>query len=88
MEEKRKDEEYYRVIGHYGVSALIVAIDKVFSEKPKAKYVEKPLLEEIMKNRELTQEEIDNRELQKMLFAEEMWAKQHKRSGLKETVIM
>ena len=73
-------------IGNYGISALTVSIASCFGDK-KAKYIEKPMFEEF-DDGNLTQEEIDNKELQKMLLAEEMWIKQQKKKGLPETVIL
>ena len=57
-------------------------------KKTSAKYLEHPIMSDMTQDENLTQEEIDNRELQKMIYAEEMWAKQHKRKGLPETVIL
>ena len=78
--------------GSYGLSAVSVAVEHCLAgKKAKSKYIDKPMLSQLreeMKNNSLTQEEIDNRELQKMIYAEEMWAKQHKRKGLPETVIL
>lgn len=42
---------------------------------------------EIFEENNMTQEELDNRELQKMLLAEEMWIKNDKQRGLQETII-
>lgn len=44
--------------GNYGISALIVAIDKCFSKKPKAEYIKEPILSKIFENDGLTEEEI------------------------------
>lgn len=82
----------YAWCGDYLLSAVSVAVEHCLAgKKAKSKYLEKPILsklQEEIEDEELTQEEIDNRELQKMIFAEEMWAKQHKRKGLPETVIL
>lgn len=78
--------------GSYGLSAVSVAVEHCLAGRmAKSKYIDKPMLSQLreeMNNNSLTQEEIDDRELQKMIFAEEMWAKQHKRKGLPETVIL
>ena len=78
--------------GNYGVSAVLVAVEHCLAgTKAKSKYIDKPMLSQLreeMNNNSLEQEEHDRRELQKMIFAEEMWAKQHKRKGLPETVIL
>lgn len=44
--------------GNYGISALIVAIDKCFSKKPKAEYIKEPILSKKFENDGLTEEEI------------------------------
>ncbi len=75
--------------GTYGLSAMSVAIEHCFAgKKATSSYVEHPITSNALENDGLTQEEIDNRELKKMLFAEELWAKQHKKNGLPETVIL
>lgn len=78
--------------GSYGLSAVSVAVEHCLAgKKAKSKYIDKPMLSQLreeMKNNSLTQEEIDNRELQKMIFAEEMWIKQQNKKGLPKTVIL
>ena len=44
--------------GNYGISALIVAIDKCFSKKQKAEYIKEPILSKTFENGGLTEEEI------------------------------
>ena len=44
--------------GNYGISALIVAIDKCFSKKPKAEYIKEPILSKKIENDGVTEEEI------------------------------
>ena len=44
--------------GNYGVSALIVAIDRCFSKKQKAEYIKEPILSKTFENDGLTEEEI------------------------------
>ena len=44
--------------GNYGISALIVAIDKCFSKKPKSEYIKEPILSKTFENDGLTEEEI------------------------------
>ena len=44
--------------GNYGISSLIVAIDKCFSKKPKAEYIKEPILSKKFENDGLTEEEI------------------------------
>ena len=44
--------------GNYGISALIVAIDKCFSKKTKAEYIKESILSKKFENDGLTEEEI------------------------------
>ena len=45
--------------GNYGISALIVAIDRCFSgKKSKAEYIKEPILSKTFENNGLTEEEI------------------------------
>ena len=74
--------------GNYGVSALIVAIDRCFSgKKSKAKYIKEPILSKTFENDGLTEEEIQEKELRKALLAEEQWIIAGKQKGLPETII-
>lgn len=72
--------------GTYGVSAFIVAIDRCFSKNPKAEYIKNALLYEIEKEN-LTQEELDEIELRKMLYDEEMWIRNDTRRNLPKTIL-
>ena len=83
-----KDEEMWMWVGNYGVSALIVAIDRCFSgNKSKAEYTKEPILSKTFENDGLTEEEIQEKELRKALLAEEQWIIAGKRKGLPETII-
>lgn len=74
--------------GTYGISALIVAIDKCFGgKKSKAEYAKEPILSKTFENEGLTEEEIRERELRKALFAEEQWIIAGKQKGLPETIL-
>lgn len=74
--------------GNYGVSALIVAIDRCFGgKKSKAEYIKEPILSKAFENDGLTEEEIQEKELRKALLAEEQWIIAGKRKGLPETII-
>ena len=53
-----KDNLQHMWWGNYGISALIVAIDKCFSKKPKAEYIKEPILSKTFENDVLTEEEI------------------------------
>ena len=74
--------------GTYGLSAMEVAIEHCLAgKKAKSKYIEEPVFNKIYENYGLTQEEIDNRELQKMLLAEKQWQMQAKIKSLPETIM-
>lgn len=74
--------------GNYGVSALIVAIDRCFGgKKSKAEYIKDPILSKAFENDGLTEEEIHEKELRKALLAEEQWIIAGKQKGLPETII-
>lgn len=89
IKQKRRDEELWRM-GIYVAHALecTVCNSGLFRGKndKKHEYPKEPML--FANDDNLTQEEIDNRELRKMLLAEDMWAKQHRKKGLPETVIL
>lgn len=59
---KIMEEDYLQHLwwGNYGISALIVAIDRsLHGKKAKAKYIDKPILQEIEKmNQQLSEDEI------------------------------
>ena len=57
---KVMEQDYlqYAWCGNYGVSALIVAIDRCFSKKQKAEYIKEPILSKTFENGGLTEEEI------------------------------
>lgn len=83
-----RDEEAWMYWGNYGISALIVAIDRCFNgKKSKAEYVKEPLLSKAYENEVLTEEEIQEKELRKALLAEEQWIIASKQKGLPETII-
>ena len=86
---QRIDEIAWHIIGNYGLSAITVAVEHCLHGKSaKSKYTSQPVMENVLENYGLTQEEIDERELQKMLLAEEQWQRQYKRKGLQEVVTM
>ena len=83
-----KDEEMWMWWGNYGISALIVAIDKYFGGKgSKEEYIKEPILTKELENDGLTEEEIQEKELRKALIAEEQWIIAGKQKGLPETII-
>ena len=77
-------------MGQYIMSALDCTVCNNSFWKGKngtpSKYIEKPFLQKAFENDGLTQEEIDNREIQKMLLNEQLWANNHKKK-LPTTVI-
>lgn len=74
--------------GTYGLSAVSVAVEHCLAgKKAKSKYVQDAVMDELLENYGLTQEEIDNKELQKMLLAEQQWQMQAKIKSLPETVM-
>lgn len=86
IKRQRRDEENW-ILGRYVLSAVSVAIEHNLAGKnAKTKYIENPFLQELEIG--LTEEERNEKELQKMLLAEEMWIKQAKRKGLPETKII
>ena len=82
-----RDAELWRN-GQYTFSAVYVAVEHCLGgKKAKSEYIKEPLLKELSDKIEYTQEELDNREIQKMILAEEQWIKNDKRRGLPETLI-
>lgn len=76
-------------MGVYVQSAVSVAIERnLAGKKAKSKYLEKPIMQDIEDDTGLAQEEIDERELRKMILAEEQWMAVAKMKGLPETVII
>ena len=88
--QKRKDEELW-LQGYYNFQALQVALAHfgaaMAGSKSDAKYPDTPLLQHKSKYDGLTQEEIDNLEIQQMILAEEAWIKNDEMRGLAKTII-
>lgn len=83
-----QDNLQYMWWGNYGISALIVAIDRCFGgKKSKAEYIKDPILSKAFENDGLTEEEIQEKELRKALLSEEQWIIAGKQKGLPETII-
>ena len=57
MKIEEQDSLQYKWWGNYGISALIVAIDRCFSKKPSAEYIQEPILSQTFKDDGLTEEE-------------------------------
>lgn len=88
IKRQMEDESAWHILGNYGLSALTVAIEHCLSgKKAKSKYIEQPVLAKINADEGLTQEEIDERELKKILLAEEQWQKQYAKKDYLETII-
>ena len=58
MKIEEQDSLQYKWWGNYGISALIVAIDRCFSKKPSAEYIKEPILSKTFENDGLTEEEM------------------------------
>lgn len=91
LRQKMQDEQAW-MLGIYFESAVYAAtsnaIAHAFGKKGKAEYMKEPLLSKIEDDAGLTQEEIDQRELQKMILYEEQWIRNDKERGLPETKIL
>lgn len=84
----RMQDEQMWMLGMYIQSAVSVAIEHNFAgKKAKSKYIDKPIMQNIEEETGLTQEEIDERELKKMLLAEKQWQITHSMHNLPETII-
>lgn len=85
---QEKDRLIHAWLGTYGLSALTVAIDHCLNgKKAKTEYISDLITNKLFENDGLTQEEIDNREIQRMILAEEMWIKNDIKRGLDKTMI-
>lgn len=87
---KRKDEELW-LQGKYNFEALMVAFSHfgagLNGKTSEAKYLDKPYSKFGEEYEGLTEEEIDNLEIQKMIQAEELWIANQKIKGMSETKI-
>lgn len=82
-----RDEENWLIWGTYAMSMFSTVLASAFSKNSQAKYIEKPVYQEMAnKDKELTEEEMKI-EIQKAILVEEMWIANDKRRGLPETVI-
>ena len=90
LKQKRKDEELW-LQGFYNYQALQVAFAHfgagLFGKKSDAKYMDKPITQHKDPYEGLTQEEIDNIEIQKMIAQEDLYIAQQKMSGMAEVNI-
>ena len=90
LKRKIEDEKMW-MMGQYIMSALDSTVCNNVLWKGKngrqSKYFEQPIMQKKFEETFMTQEEIDSRELDKMILAEEMWIRNDKKRGLPETVI-
>lgn len=85
---KRMDELVWASVGNYFLTAVSVAVDRCLNgKKSKSSYVENPMLKDLGKNDGLTEEEIEEIEIRKLIEAEEQWIRVSREKGLPETVI-
>ena len=90
LKQKRKDEELW-LQGFYNYQALQVAFAHIGAglsgKKSDTKYMDKPITQHKDPYEGLTQEEIDNIEIQKMIAQEDLYIAQQKMSGMAEVNI-
>lgn len=86
-QEKIKEQDYLAwLFNQYTLSAVLVAIDRTIAGgKAKAEYIKEPVLQKAIEDMNMTQEELDERELRKMLMYEEQWSNLERKAGLPET---
>lgn len=88
---KHQDEMNY-LNSLYELRAFQVALSQfgagLAGKTSKAEFYKEPILSKAFEDIGLTQEEIDDRELKKMLLYEEMWQRQHRKNGLKEVEVI
>lgn len=76
MKLRREDEQnYYRYLYQLNAIACGVGLNK------NAKPFDKPILQEHFETLHMTQEELDMREIRKMIAQEELWSNQLKSKG-------
>lgn len=84
----RQIDQLAHVFGMYVESAVQVAVERnLYGKKSKNTYMKEPILSHAFEYEGLTQDEIDAREIQKMIAAEEQWIALGRRKGLPETKI-
>lgn len=84
----RQIDQLAHVFGMYVESAVQVAVERnLYGKKSKNQYIKEPILTHAFEYDGLTQEEIDAREIQKMILAEEQWIAVERQRGLPETKI-
>lgn len=88
-ERMRMQDEQMWLMGQYVLNAVSVAIEHGFAgKKAKSEYIKEPMLSKTYEDNSLIQEEIEERELNRMLLYEEQWAMNDRMRGLPETKIL
>lgn len=88
MERKESDQLAWMYCGNYIISAISVAIDHCLNgKKAKSEYIKESLLKDYGENDGLTQEEMDRKEIEKMLIAERQWQQVASINNLPKTII-
>ncbi|MBQ2902409.1 MAG: hypothetical protein IJE49_11270 [Agathobacter sp.] len=86
MELKGNDNMAWMYCGNYVLSAISVALEHCLAgSKARSEYLKEPVLTRLGEYDGLTQAEIDERELRKMLLAEKQWQMVGDRSHLSKT---
>lgn len=77
------------IMGQYVLSAVSTAVEHCLAgRKAKSKYMLAPILKDIGSDTDLTQEEKDRREIERMIAQEDLSAKQLRKKGLPETEML
>lgn len=88
QKEIMRDKEAWQILGTYGISAFIFAIDHCLNgKKASFEYIKEPIMGKLFENENLTEEELYEKELEKALQAEEQWIVASRQKGLPETKI-
>lgn len=87
-EKLKQTDQLMHMFGMYVESAVQVAVERnLYGKKSKNQYMKEPMLMHAFEDEGLTQEEIDAREIRKMILAEEQWIALERQRGLPETKI-
>ena len=88
LEQKEQDTFAWLYGGNYILSAVAVALEHCLAgNKARSEYIKEPILTQYGEYDGLSQEEIEHRELQKMLSAEKQWQMAGKQGRLVETIV-
>ena len=83
---REEQDEMAWISGMYVKSALEAVLGSAFG-KGKVNYLEQSIMAEMSKYEGLTQEEIDEIEIRKMIANDMAWSSQQKQSGLKDAQV-